>query len=73
MLFTCELELTGCLCQVAPAELESLILTHPSVADVAVIGIPDAEAGELPRAYVVVERGEMLTELEVKQFVAGDL
>ncbi|MGI8922418.1 MAG: AMP-binding protein, partial [Solirubrobacteraceae bacterium] len=39
--------------QVAPAELEALIINHPDVADVAVIGVPDEEAGELPKAYVV--------------------
>jgi acyl-CoA synthetase (AMP-forming)/AMP-acid ligase II len=39
--------------QVAPAELEALILGHDSVTDVAVIGIPDEEAGELPKAYIV--------------------
>lgn len=39
--------------QVAPAELEALLVTHPSVADVAVIGIPDADAGELPKAFIV--------------------
>jgi 4-coumarate--CoA ligase len=40
---------------VAPAELEELILTNDSVSDVAVIGIPDEESGELPRAYVVLK------------------
>lgn len=39
----------------APAELEELILTNDSVSDVAVIGIPDEESGELPRAYVVLK------------------
>ena len=39
--------------QVAPAELEAILLTHPQVADCAVIGIPDEEAGELPKAFVV--------------------
>ncbi len=39
--------------QVAPAELEAIVITHPEVADVAVLGIPDEEAGELPKAYVV--------------------
>ena len=41
------------------------------MADVAVIGIPDADVGELPRAYVVVKPGKVLSEVEVKQFVAG--
>jgi 4-coumarate--CoA ligase len=40
--------------QVAPAELEALLLTHPAVADAAVIGIPDEEAGEVPCAFVVM-------------------
>ncbi|KAK7429475.1 hypothetical protein QQZ08_004067 [Neonectria magnoliae] len=39
--------------QVAPAELESHLLTHPDVADCAVIQIPDARSGEVPKAYIV--------------------
>jgi acyl-coenzyme A synthetase/AMP-(fatty) acid ligase len=39
--------------QVAPAELESLLLSHPAVADCAVISTPDEAAGEVPKAYVV--------------------
>lgn len=39
--------------QVAPAELEAILLTHPAVADVAVIPCLDDEAGEVPKAYVV--------------------
>ncbi|KAL3875048.1 hypothetical protein ACJMK2_037987 [Sinanodonta woodiana] len=39
--------------QVAPAYLEGILLSHPSVGDVAVIGIPHGAAGDVPRAYVV--------------------
>ncbi|KAI9676060.1 MAG: hypothetical protein M1817_000803 [Caeruleum heppii] len=39
--------------QVAPAELEAHLLTHPAVADAAVIPVPDDKAGELPKAFVV--------------------
>lgn len=45
--------------QVAPAELEALIINHPGVADVAVIGVPDDEAGELPKAFVVPAGNEL--------------
>lgn len=44
--------------QVAPAELEALLVTHPNVADVAVIGRADERAGEVPVAFVV-PRGEL--------------
>jgi acyl-CoA synthetase (AMP-forming)/AMP-acid ligase II len=39
--------------QVAPAELEAHLLTHPAVADCAVIQIPDDKSGEVPKAFVV--------------------
>src|SRR5712692_9907605 len=41
--------------QVAPAELEAILLTHPAVADAAVIPCADDEAGEVPKAFVVVK------------------
>jgi acyl-coenzyme A synthetase/AMP-(fatty) acid ligase len=40
--------------QVAPAELEAIMLTHPAVADVAVVPRRDAMAGEVPKAFVVL-------------------
>ena len=41
--------------QVAPAELESLLLEHPDVADAAVIGVPTPDGDESPQAYVVLQ------------------
>ncbi|CAG8502211.1 17025_t:CDS:2, partial [Racocetra fulgida] len=60
--------------QVAPAELESLLLTHPAIADAAVIGIySEKEATELPCAYVVPQgQGPTIKlEQEILQFVAS--
>jgi len=55
--------------QVAPAELEGLLLTHPDIADVAVVGKPDLEAGELPTAFVVIKKGRTLYEKDIYTFV----
>ncbi len=54
--------------QIAPAELEALLLTHPAITDAAVIPIPDEEVGEVPKAFVVT-RGSITLE-EVIRFVA---
>ncbi|MGI9068697.1 MAG: 4-coumarate--CoA ligase family protein [Pyrinomonadaceae bacterium] len=55
--------------QVPPAELEALLLTHEDVADAAVIPVPDEEAGEVPKAYVVL-KGEATAD-ELMDFVAA--
>ncbi|MGW0598520.1 FadD3 family acyl-CoA ligase [Streptomyces sp. NPDC002776] len=44
-----------------PAEIEQLLGLHPDVADVAVVGVPDARLGEVGRAYVVRRAGSVLT------------
>jgi acyl-CoA synthetase (AMP-forming)/AMP-acid ligase II len=57
--------------QVPPAELEALLLTHPSITDVGVIGVTDTESGEeMPKAFVVSQPGVDLTETDVMEFVA---
>jgi acyl-CoA synthetase (AMP-forming)/AMP-acid ligase II len=55
--------------QVAPAELEAILLGHPSVADAAVIPSPDEEAGEVPKAFVVLKTPT--PPEEIMAFVAG--
>jgi len=56
--------------QVAPAELEALLLTHPAVADTAVVSKPDDEAGEIPKAFVVRTPGASATAAELMSYVA---
>ncbi|MEZ5144571.1 MAG: 4-coumarate--CoA ligase family protein [Acidimicrobiales bacterium] len=59
--------------QVPPAELEAVLLTHPAVADAAVVGLPDEEAGEIPVAYVVLKEGQQVTGEDIQAFVADEV
>ncbi|MFL5695238.1 MAG: class I adenylate-forming enzyme family protein [Ktedonobacteraceae bacterium] len=59
---------------IAPAEIESLLMEHPAVMDSAVIGIPDDEAGELPKGFVVIRKGhEDVTPDDILTFANGKL
>ncbi|MEU9865265.1 4-coumarate--CoA ligase family protein [Streptomyces sp. NPDC047971] len=58
--------------QVAPAELEALLLTHEGIADAAVIGVHDEEGTEIPKAFVVRQAGAAdLDGEDVMAYVAG--
>lgn len=57
--------------KVAPAELESLLLTHPAVADAAVTSVPDQIAGELPFAWVVKKQNSDMSESSLHKFIDG--
>ncbi|MFD9430468.1 4-coumarate--CoA ligase family protein [Streptomyces sp. NPDC060002] len=57
--------------QVAPAELEALLLTHPGIADAAVIGVYNDDGNEVPHAYVVRQpTSPGLSEGEIAMYVA---
>lgn len=56
--------------QVAPAELEAILIQHPLIQDVGVIGKADEEAGELPTAFVVKKPNSNISEQEIKDYVA---
>ena len=55
--------------QIAPAELEGVLLGHPSVADAAVIPLPDEEAGQVPKAFVVLK--DDTAPAQIMEYVAG--
>uniref|UniRef100_A0A1J3FY89 4-coumarate--CoA ligase n=1 Tax=Noccaea caerulescens TaxID=107243 RepID=A0A1J3FY89_NOCCA len=56
--------------QVAPAELESLLIAHSDINDVAVVAMKEEDAGEVPVAFVVRSKDSNISETEIKQFVS---
>jgi long-chain acyl-CoA synthetase len=56
---------------VAPAEVEAALFQHPAVADCAVYGKPDEDAGEIPKALVILRQGEEVAADVLMDFVAG--
>ncbi|KAJ0962329.1 hypothetical protein J5N97_030157 [Dioscorea zingiberensis] len=56
--------------QVAPAELEAMLITHPDIADAAVVPMKDELAGEVPVAFVVRSEGSEITEDQIKQYIS---
>lgn len=55
--------------QVPPAELETVLRTHPAILDCAVLGIPDPVAGESPKAFVVAQQGQNPSPHEILEYV----
>ena len=56
--------------QIAPAELEAILMEHPAVNDCAVVGIPEEKVGEIPKAFIVKKEGMNLSAEAVMAFVA---
>ena len=58
--------------QVAPAELEAVLISHPLIADAAVVASPDEEAGEVPKAFLVLNEATDREDVarEVMAYVA---
>ncbi|MCX8126529.1 MAG: AMP-binding protein, partial [Dehalococcoidia bacterium] len=54
--------------QISPEEVENVLYTHPKVKEVAVIGVPDLEWGQQPRAIVVCKEGQTCTAEELMEF-----
>lgn len=56
--------------QVAPAELEAVLVSHPKISDAAVTSVLDERQGEAPKAFIVKKDGG-LTEKEVMEYMAS--
>ncbi|XP_065849522.1 4-coumarate--CoA ligase 2-like [Euphorbia lathyris] len=56
--------------QVAPAELEAMLITHPNISDAAVVPMKDEAAGEIPVAFVVKSNGSKITEDEIQKYIS---
>ncbi|KAK0588838.1 hypothetical protein LWI29_006086 [Acer saccharum] len=56
--------------QVAPVELEQILLSHPDIADAAVVPYPDEESGQVPMAFVVRQPQSNLNQAQIMDFVA---
>uniref|UniRef100_A0A803NDF5 4-coumarate--CoA ligase n=1 Tax=Chenopodium quinoa TaxID=63459 RepID=A0A803NDF5_CHEQI len=56
--------------QVAPAELEGMLINHPNIHDAAVVAMQDEAAGEVPVAFVVRSNGSQISEDDVKQYIS---
>jgi fatty-acyl-CoA synthase len=56
-----------------PAEIEEFLIRHPKVADVQVVGVPDAFFGEVLLAVIIPRAGEQLTEEELREYCKGQI
>lgn len=56
-----------------PKEIEEFLYTHPKISDVQVIGVPSEQYGEEVMAAIILKKGEIMTEEEVKQFVLSHM
>ena len=56
---------------VYPADVEKILITHPKIANAAIIGVPDEKWGETGMAFVVTEKGETVTREEIYGYLDG--
>lgn len=58
---------------ISSVEVESILLMHPAVQEVAVVGMPHEKWGEAPHAFVVPKNGADVTEMELREFARANM
>ena len=58
---------------VSSVEVEGVLLRHPSIQEVAVVGLPDERWGESPHAFVVLRQGASASETELREFARSQM
>jgi fatty-acyl-CoA synthase len=58
---------------ISSIEVEGILLRHPAVQEVAIVGLPDERWGEAPHAYVVLKAGQTATEEELREFARANM
>jgi len=58
---------------VYPRVIEEALYQHPAIAEAVVIGVPDANKGQVPKAFVTLREGHSVTEQELHEFLAGHI
>jgi len=59
--------------KVFPSEVEDMMLAHPKIKDLVIVGIPDDLKGEAPKAFIQIQDGETATEQEIRAYCKAEM
>jgi long-chain acyl-CoA synthetase len=59
--------------KVFPSEVEDMMLAHPKIKDLVIVGIPDELKGEAPKAFIQLKDGQKATQAEIREFCKAEM